>query len=126
MDMAHMKLARISICGLLGAIIGLISWERWDEPKNHGLSWGYWGEFNNVSNALAQIPGVTVSQAWYNADFLTLEEFGFVINSGGRSWRIGFEEKDPIRRLSGNQLQLALGLLVNEMRSHQHPQATPQ
>ena len=32
---------------------------RWDAATNRGHTWGYWGEFNTVSNSLAKLPGVT-------------------------------------------------------------------
>src|SRR5689334_9915447 len=79
LDIGRMKITTISVCAVAGVLMALITLERWDEPKNHGLSWGYWGEFNTVSKALAQVPGVTISQSWCNADFLALEEFGFDI-----------------------------------------------
>ena len=123
--MIRMKLGTISLCAVAGVLMALISWERWDEAKNHGLGWGYWGEFNTVSNALAQVPDVTISRSWCNADFLALEEFGFDIISNGRPFSIGFEEKDPIRELSGQRLQLALRGLVKESMSNNRAQRTP-
>jgi hypothetical protein len=59
------------------ALSCLICWERWDEQRNRGFTWGYWGEFNTVSNSLARLPGVTAVKGWCNADFLVLEEMGF-------------------------------------------------
>ena len=40
--------------------IACILWYRWDSRTNHGYIWGYWGQFNAVSNSLAKLPGVTI------------------------------------------------------------------
>jgi hypothetical protein len=103
-----MKMALILIAVLLVALLGLALWERWDERKNRGFTWGYWGEFNTVSNCLTKLPGVTVVKAWCNADFLVLEEYGFDIIAQGQQVSLAFGEKDPIRRLSGQPLEKAL------------------
>ena len=97
---------------VLGAIVTLfvtvILWYRWDSGANRGYSWGYWGQFNAVSNALAKIPGVTIVKSGCNAD-VTMEEFGFDITTAeGRQVHVWFGETDPIRKLSGDALSKAL------------------
>ncbi len=106
-----MKTALLAITALAALIAALILGYRWDTATNRGHTWGYWGEFNTVSNALAKVPGVTILTPWYNAD-VTLEEFGFDILVQGRQVKLVFGEKDPIRRLSGPELQQALRLMV--------------
>ncbi len=97
---------------VLGTIVILfitaIVWYRWDSGTNHGYSWGYWGQFNTVSNSLARLPGVSIIKFGCNAD-VTMEEFGFdILTSEGRSVHVWFGERDPIRKLSGEALSTAL------------------
>src|SRR5688572_19371947 len=81
---------------------------RWDAGRNHALPFGYYGDFNRVSNALASIPGITITQVWAHPD-VTLEEFGFDgTNRSGKVFHIGIGENDPVRNLSGNLLINAL------------------
>ncbi len=94
-------------------ILGLyIVWNRWDVARNRGSEFGYYGEFNRVSNALASIPGVTITQAWHNLD-LTLEEFGFGITFAGRPASLVFGERDPIREMSRAGAVAALNARIN-------------
>ena len=65
-----------AVLALLLVFAAWVGFNRWDSKTNRGYKVGYFGEFNQVSNALASIPGVTITQAWANLD-LTLEEFGF-------------------------------------------------
>jgi hypothetical protein len=93
---------------LVGAIVALISYHSWDSAKNRGYSFGYYGEFNTVSNALARINDVTILNSWHNAD-VSLEEFLFEIRTAdGPTNRIFFSETNPIRKMSGKQLEAAL------------------
>ena len=96
---------------LLAAVVvfvGFVLWYRRDSATNHGYQFGYYGEFNRVSNALASIPGITITQAWANRD-ITLEEFGFSATvASGESVRIAVSERDRIRSLSGDSLVQAL------------------
>ena len=88
--------------------VGFVFWYRWDSGTNHGYQIGYYGEFNRVSNALASISGITVTQAWANCD-VTLEEFGFTAKmASGEPVRIAVGERDRIRSLSGVSLVQAL------------------
>lgn len=90
------------------AVAALICYYSWDSAKNRGFTFGYYGEFNTVSNALARIGGVTVLNSGYNAD-VDLEEFLFEIRTAdGRTNRMFFGEQSPIRRMSGKQLETAL------------------
>ena len=103
-----MKKLIATLSAVLVLFIGFILWYRWDSGTNHGYQFGYYGEFNRVSNALASIPGLTVTQAWHNCD-VTLEEFGFTATtSSGESVRITVGERDRIRSLSGDSLVQAL------------------
>jgi len=111
-----MKAALLIISALAVLISALIFEYRWDSARNRGHTWGYWGEFNTVSNALAIVPGVAIVTPWYNAD-VTLEEFGFDILVQGRQVKLAFGEKDPIRRLSGRNLQNALSQMVEKQLS---------
>ena len=103
-----MKKLIIILSAAVGLFVGFVLWYRWDSGTNHGFRFGYYGDFNRVSNALASIPGITITQAWHNCD-VTLEEFGFTAtNRMGESFRITVGERDPIRRLSGDSLVQAL------------------
>ncbi len=93
--------------GVVVAFIAFVFWYRWDSGKNRGLAYGYYGEFNTVSNILSKLPGVTILKSWHNAD-VTLEEFGFKILSHSQQLDLAFGERDPIRKLSGVDLEKAL------------------
>jgi hypothetical protein len=55
-----MKTFFLALLLLVVAIpIGWAGWYRWDSARNRGKQYGYYGDFNRVSNALASIPGVT-------------------------------------------------------------------
>jgi hypothetical protein len=98
----------IILWGIVLLFIGFVVWYRWDSKTNHGYKWGYWSQFNTVSNALANLSGVTILKAGANAD-VTMEEFGFeVLNSDGRQLHVWFSETDPVRKLSGKALTSAL------------------
>lgn len=99
----------LGICILFGlAPVTFIAWYRWDSVQNRGFEFGYFGQFNQVRQALKAIPGVAITQEWANHD-LSLEEFGFqVITSKGQSVHLTFAESDPIRAYSGQQLKDAL------------------
>ena len=100
-----------AISAIFGAavlfLVAAVLWYRWDSATNRGYKRGYWGQFNTVSNELSALPGVIIVKPWYNAD-LTLEEFGFDLLTQGERVTLAFGEKDPIRRLSGQQLRKAL------------------
>ena len=86
-----MKYALLGITALAALIAACVLGYRWDASINRGHTWGYWGEFNTISNSLAKLPGVNITAPWYNAD-VTLEEFGFdvvgrAIRSSSRSER---------------------------------------
>ena len=82
-----------------GFVVALFVWRRWDSGQNHGSSFGYYGEYNRVSNALVSIPGVVITQHWHNLD-ITLEEFGFDVTVTGRPVHLYFGEGDPVRKMS--------------------------
>jgi hypothetical protein len=94
-------------------IVALLCWYGWDSRKNHGLSFGYYGEFNTVSNALSRMTGVHILKSWYNAD-VSLEGFGFEITRNGRHLDIVFADGDPIRKKSGTDLEKALSEFVTK------------
>lgn len=104
----------VEITGIFISIsVAIFCWYGWDSGKNRGLRFGYYGEFNTVSNALAHLPDVHVLKSWHNAD-ITLEEFGFDINRKGQPLKIAFDESDPIRKMSGADLEKALSQLVEK------------
>lgn len=90
-------------------LAGFVGWYSWDSSRNRGNEFGYYGEFNHVSNALASIPGVIIKEAWYNGD-ITLEEFGFTITTGGQrpTVRLFFGETDQVREMSRDTAIAAL------------------
>jgi hypothetical protein len=88
-----------------------ITWYRWDSTRNRGWEFGYFGDYNGISNALASIPGVTITQAWHNLD-ITLEEFGFGICVTGRPVQLIFGETDKIRELRQQAAVVALEQLI--------------
>jgi hypothetical protein len=92
-------------------IVAVLCWYEWDSRKNHGLNFGYYGEFNTVSNALSRMTDVHILKSWYNAG-LSLEGFGFEIARNERHWDIAFPDGDPIRKMSGADLEKALSEFV--------------
>lgn len=103
-----MKMPIIILSAVAVLFVGFVLWYQWDSRTNHGFQFGYYGDFNRVSNALASIPGITITQAWHNCD-VTLEEFGFTVTtSSGESARVTVGEQDRVRRLSGDSLIQAL------------------
>ncbi|TAK96419.1 MAG: hypothetical protein EPO07_14560 [Verrucomicrobia bacterium] len=96
----------LAVC--IAALVALILCYHWDSARNHGFTFGYYGQFNTVSNALASLENVRIQTAWHNAD-VTLEEFGFdIATSQGQTIKIVFGENSPIRKLSGQDLRTAL------------------
>lgn len=87
------------IVATLILIFSYLLFYRWDSSLNRGWNIGYFGEFNRTSNALASIPGITITQSWHNLD-VTLEEFGFDLVVTNQPIRIFFNETDPIRSMS--------------------------
>jgi hypothetical protein len=103
-----MKKLILVLSAVVVICVGFVLCYRWDSGTNHGYQFGYYGEFNRVSNALASLPGITVTQAWANCD-VTLEEFGFTARmASGQPVRIAVGERDRIRSLSGAPLAQAL------------------
>jgi len=103
-----MKMIVSIVLAVVAILAALLVWYRWDSVNNHGYQFGYFGDFNRVSNALASIPGITITQACANRD-VTLEEFGFTATMGsGQTVRIAVGERDCIRDLSGESLVQAL------------------
>jgi len=105
---AHMKSLIAFFASVIGLFFALILLYRWDSDTNHGFQFGYYADFNRVSNALASIPDITVTQSWHNCD-VTLEEFGFAATvSSGEPIRVAVGERDHIRSLAGDALVQAL------------------
>ena len=106
-------------------IAGILSY-RWDSETNHGYRWGYWGQFNTVSNAVAKLPGVTIVQSGCNAD-VSLEEFGFdIVTADGRRIHMWFSEDDPARKLTGEALSKALLEKIRNESTNEPAAATAQ
>ena len=107
-DFARMKKLIASSGVVVAILVAFVLWYRWDSGTNHGYRFGYYGDFNRISNALASIPGITITQSWANRD-VTLEEFGFAAaTTSGGTIRIAVGERDRIRSLSGDSLVQAL------------------
>jgi len=102
-----MKILTSTILLAVGLAVGSIGWYRWDSSRNCGSEFGYYGEYNRVSNALASIPGVVITQHWHNLD-VTLEEFGFDLTIARTPIRLFFGEKDTIRSMSREAAMAAL------------------
>ncbi len=103
-----------AMSAVVAGLLALISWYPWDSGTNHGLAFGYWKAYNNISNALVQLPGITITGTGCNAD-VTLEEFGFdVKTTNGVPLKVWFNEDDPIRQLKGETLKLALANKISE------------
>jgi hypothetical protein len=103
-----MKSVLITLLVLISAVVAFIAWYQFDSAQNHGYEFGYYGDFNRVSNALVFIPAIQVTEFLMNRD-VTLEEFGFkVVKASGDVVWITFGERDPVRELSGDRLHLAL------------------
>jgi hypothetical protein len=100
---------RLIAPGLIVVLIaGFSAWYRWDSETNRGHTWGYWAQFNTVSNCLAKLPGFTIVKSRCNPD-ISLEEFGFEIKiADGHIIPVWFSEDDPIRKMSGPKLIRAL------------------
>src|SRR5437763_17104627 len=106
--MRSLRAILFTLVFLITALGAFFFWYRFDSARNRGYQFGYYGDYNRVSNALASIPGVTVTNTWMNND-ITLEEFAFGILTGeGKSLEILIAERDPIRQLSGPPLVEAL------------------
>jgi hypothetical protein len=109
-----MKWIIVGLLAIATMFFAFVFWYRWDSETNHGLTFGYWRAYNNISNSIAQLPGVTIVGTGYNAD-VTLEEFGFdVKDQNSRVLKIWFNEEDPIRKMTGDQLKSALTKKINE------------
>ena len=94
-----MKILLIIVLAVLLISVAFMGWHGLDSRRNRGSGSGYYGEFNRVSNALASIPGVTITQAWHNLD-IRLEEFCFSITVTGQPVRLFFGETDQVREMS--------------------------
>jgi hypothetical protein len=101
--------ATLILCVLMGiAPVAFMSWYGWDSSHNRGFQFGYFGDFNRIRHALTGTPGVSITRDWVNND-VRLEEFAFhITTSGGESLHLAFEEADPLRNASGEQLSAAL------------------
>lgn len=98
----------LATLGIFLAAVTMVVFYVWDSRTNHGLTWGYWGEYNRVVEALEAIPGLKVTPRWVNGD-ITLEEFCLsVCTPTGEEKELGFSEDDPVRRLRGEDLSAAL------------------
>jgi hypothetical protein len=100
-----------SLLQLLGVIllipISIAAFVWWDASKNRGSESGYWGEYNRASNALASLPEVKIKSSLYNDD-ISLEEFQFDLETGGRTISLFFTEGDAIRKMQRAQMIEAL------------------
>ncbi len=112
--MARIDLMRRLILSLTGILIFafcLLALYQWDASANRGRKFGYWGEYNRTSDALSVIPGAKIVKRWHNLD-VSLEEFGFEIETNGHSIHLFFAETDAIRTMSGTDAIIRLQTLI--------------
>ena len=95
------------LSALLLCLLAFIGGYLWDSSRNRGSEFGYYGEFNRVSNALAAVPGVTMTGSWHNND-VTLEEFSFALTISNRPVELFFGETDPVRTMKQDRAVRAL------------------
>lgn len=114
------KAGSFEVTGLWLVLIALLMFSallllwRWDSALNRGHTFGYYGQYNMVSNALAKLPDVRVLSGGHNHD-ITLEEFHFDIRtSEGRDIVIWFNEDNPVRKMSGQELSQALTNMIQD------------
>ena len=103
----------LSITLIILTLIGYVLFYRWDIAKNRGYEFGYYGVFNRIVHSLESIPDVSgITTTAMNID-ISLEEFGLdVILKDERTIKLFFQERDPIRSLSGQKLRTALERLL--------------
>jgi hypothetical protein len=87
----------------------------WESNQNRGFTWGYYGDFNAVSNTLTAMPGVTILSHYYLED-LTLELFKFDLRVSGAFIELRFPSSDPIRHLRDQRLTHALRKRIEEQK----------
>ena len=102
-----------SITLVIVAVVGLVLLDRWDKAENRGYEFGYYGVFNRIIHSLESMPDVSdVTATAINID-ISLEEFGLDVTlKDGRAAKLFFQERDPIRSLSGQKLTAALENLL--------------
>lgn len=89
-------------------LIAFIVCYRWDSGTNRSHTWGYWGQFNIISNSLSRLPGIEIVKSHYDSD-VTIREFAFeVLTPKGQKVFVLFGDGDPVRKLSGQPLSQAL------------------
>jgi hypothetical protein len=96
-------------------------WNRWDASQNRGYTFGYWGQFNTVGNALSEIPDIAVIGGGGNED-ITFEEFMYKVETAeGQKISLLFAERDPIRKMSSRRLTEALlkKIEAESLKSHE-------
>lgn len=98
---------------ILVAVVGYALFDRWDRAQNRGYEFGYYGDFNRILHSLESMPDVSgVTATAMNLD-LALEEFGLEVSLlDGRTANLFFQERDPIRALSGRELSASLKSLL--------------
>jgi hypothetical protein len=109
-----MKRLGISLLALLALII--VSGPAvyfWDLERNRGFTWGYYAEFNIVSNVLAEMPNVTITNSYLYED-VSLELFSFDLLVSGKPVHLRFPQNDPIRKLRKSTLTNSLAKLIEE------------
>lgn len=110
---------------IMTLFVAAICLYRWDSETNRGYTWGYWGQLNTVSNSLAKLPGINITEAHCNAD-VTLEEFEFrIVIASGDKVHLYFGETDPVRKLSGQALSERLREIIERELSNKPQAAGP-
>ena len=107
----------IIIAVLIIGLFAIVGWYFFDGSRNRGFEFGYYGEFNRLSNRLASIPGVVVTNDWHHND-LTLEEISFDLTFKGQPLQLRFGQDNAIRRTNRDaaiaELQAMIALVLSQ------------
>jgi hypothetical protein len=99
------------LSALMLAIVMAPALYYWDSNKNRGFTWGYYGDFNVISNVLASMPHVYITNTYCHTD-VSLELFSFDLLVHGKPMHLRFPQADPIRALRGIPMTNALATLL--------------
>jgi hypothetical protein len=94
-----MKGPLVALTSIFAAFAGFFGWYCWDSSSNHGLEFGYFGEFNRLVKATQAVPGTVIAESAYNGD-VTLEEIWLKLSVAGVPVDLFFGERDPVRAMS--------------------------
>ena len=114
-----MRRLRLSLLALLLLLVlSGPAFYLWEANRNRGFTWGYYGDFNTLSNALAGLPKVTISNSYHLEEIHGLELVTFDLIVAGQSTHLRFPQDDPIRELRATALTNALIQRIAEQKSN--------